>query len=105
MFTVGQKVVKVRYNEYVDFGTVARITTKKKEVVVNFGNYERRFNPDGLEKNPSEYQPAKIIPMTPEIQKEIDNDRKVEECKAMFEKWSDYLTTDQCERIMKILEE
>lgn len=103
MFKVGEKVVSNSYsNSSKTIGTVIRVTQKRKDVVVDFGNYEETYNKDGKSKNNEIWFRSYIEPLTPELEKEIYDNRLIRKCIKVFE--NSTLNADQAKKILEILE-
>lgn len=102
MFKVGDKVVTTRSRVV---GTVIRITPKRKDVVVDFGNYQRVFGSDGWEKGADVWSLTMIEPLTPEIAREIKQNIIINKCKRLFRIKEKNLTFDQAARILEVLED
>ena len=101
-FKVGDKVVTTRSRVV---GTVIRITPKRKDVVVDFGNYQSIFRSDGWQKGSDIWSVTIIEPLTPEIEQEIKEKRIIYKCKTIFHNKEKYLTFDQAARILEVLED
>lgn len=101
-FKVGDKVVTTRSRV---IGTVIRITPKRKDVVVDFGNYQSTFLPDGWERGGDIWFATIIEPLTPEIEREIKQNIIINKCKTLFHNKEKYLTFDQASRILEVLED
>lgn len=101
-FKVGDKVVTTRSRAV---GTVIRITPKRKDVVVDFGNYQGTFRPDGWEKGGDVWSATIIEPLTPEIEREIKQNTIINKCKKLFQAKERNLTFDQAARILEVLED
>ena len=97
-FEVGDEVVTQRGR----IGKVVRIIPKAKRVVVDFGNYEDRFYPDGYQITDDIWYRTRIMHMTPEIRQELEDRETIERCKDVFRKTR--LNAKQARRILKILE-
>ena len=103
-FKVGDKVVTTRSRV---IGTVIRITPKRKDVVVDFGNYQSIFRPDGWQKGEDIWSSMSTIiePLTPEIEREIKQNIIINKCKKLFKIKERNLTFDQAARILEVLED
>ncbi len=98
-FEVGDEVVTGRGQ----IGKVVRITPKAKRVVVDFGNYEDRFYPDGYQITDDIWHRTKIMHMTPEIRQELEDHKTIKRCKDVFGKTC--LSAEQARRILEILKQ
>lgn len=101
-FKVGDKVVTTRSRAV---GTVIRITPKRKDVVVDFGNYQSVFRSDGWQKGADVWSATIIEPLTPEIEREIKQNTIINKCKKLFQAKERNLTFDQAARILEVLED
>lgn len=106
-FKVGDKVVRNFYHAGThdigtDIGTIVKITSKRKDIVVDYGNYKETYDMNGWQKSASIWYQSRIILLTPEIEKEITNKIIIDKCKSIFSKTK--LTVDQATKILEILE-
>ena len=102
-FKVGDKVVRNFHNVvFHDIGTIVKITSKRKDVVVDYGNYKETYDMNGWQKGASIWNQSRIILLTPEIEEEINNKIIIYKCKSIFYKTK--LTVDQAIKILEILE-
>lgn len=103
-FKVGDKVVRnLNHIGATSVGTIVRITPKRKDIVVDYGNYEEIYNIRGWQKSDSIWSRSFITLLTPEIEKEIKDRRIIAKCKNEFGKAT--LTADQASKILEILGE
>ncbi len=101
---VGDKVVL--YNHFgcaLSVGIVVKITEKSKDIVVDFGQYKETFSSDGWGKDRDIWYSSQIFLLTPEIEKQLRQERIIRKCRDTFGKKKD-LTFEQAEKILKILE-
>ena len=102
-FKVGDKVV--RYNTIGSrdvIGTVVKITDKRKDVVVDYGNFKETYDQTGYEKGVSNWwYKSSIKLLTPEIEEKIRKEQIIIQCKKKLE--STKLTYEQAKQILKIL--
>lgn len=96
-FAVGDEVVTA----YWQVGKVIRITPKARRVVVNFGNYEERFYPDGMLIDSDPYRYDRIRHMTPEIKRELEDRKAIKACKDALRKVN--INAEQARKILEIL--
>lgn len=103
-FKVGDRVVR-NYNNGGPFsiGEIIKITPKRKDVVVDYGNYKEIYSLNGWQKNSDIWCNSHIELLTPEIEEEIKEQRTISKCKRIFEKAN--LTAEQATKILEILEE
>ena len=101
-FKVGDKVILEKSKTV---GTVTRVTPKRGDIVVDFGNYQATFDKSGWDKNSDAWYSSRIVLLTPEIEKEINDERIIDKCKRVFEKKSKQLTAEQAVKILEIMEE
>jgi hypothetical protein len=103
-FKVGDKVVRnLNHSGALSVGTIVRITPKRKDVVVDYGNYEEIYDNRGWQKSDSIWSRSFITLLTSEIEKEIEDRRIIAKCKSEFGKVT--LTADQAAKILEILGE
>ena len=102
-FKIGDKVVR-NYDQAGSFaiGTVVRITDKRKDIVVDYGNYKETYDRTGYERGGSIWYKSSIRLLTPEIEESIAKSRLISQCKKEFEAKKD-LTLEQAEKILEIL--
>ena len=108
-FKVGDKVVRnynSRFNGYTDIGVVTKVTQKRKDVTVEYGNYSETYYSDGWEKtkNRRAWQRSHINILTPEIEKDLKEKKLIKLCISTFEKKSKELTAEQAKQILDVLE-
>ena len=104
-FNIGDKVIrKYRNSLSTSIGTVVNITKKRRDVVVDYGNYKETYRSDGWQRGGDIWTRSTIQLLTPEIQEEIRKINLIRKCRDTFEKKKD-LTVDQAERILAILTE
>ena len=97
-FEVGDEVVTNRGR----VGRVVRITPKTKRVVVDFGDYEERYYPDGSEITNDVWYRTYIRHMTAEIRKELEDKDTIYRCREIFKKTN--INAEQARKILEILE-
>ena len=103
-FKVGDKVVRnLNHAGTFGVGTIVRITPKRKDVVVDYGNYTEIYDLNGWQKNSDIWCRSHISLLTPEIENEIECRKIVAKCKSEFGKAT--LTADQASKILEILGE
>lgn len=102
-FAVGNKVVGEFYMGVIRIGTVINITDKRKDVVVDFGNFKETYRCDGYQRGGDAFTRSHITLLTPEIEQEIKDHKLILKCRKTFEKYK--LTADQAARILEILNE
>ena len=96
---VGDKVVTDRDH----IGTIIRITPTGR-IVVSFGNYEARYGKDGWELGKgSVFYKSRIVPLTAEKEKQLEEQAMVRKCISLFEKKEKQLTSDKAKKIIEIL--
>jgi hypothetical protein len=98
-FEVGDEVVTKLGN----VGRVIRITPKAKRVVVDFGNYEDTYSPDGFSIGDDIWFRTRIMHMTPEIKRELEDKKAIALCKDVFKKT--VLSAGQARLILEILKQ
>ena len=104
-FNIGDKVIRNYRNSLsTSIGTVVNITKKRRDVVVDYGNYKETYSSDGWQRGGDIWTRSTIKLLTPEIQEEIRKINLIRKCRDTFEKKKD-LTVDQAERILAILTE
>ncbi len=103
-FKVGDKVIRDYYRNSlsISIGTVVKITEKRKDVVVDYGNYKETYSSNGWQKGGDIWTKSTIQLLTPEIREEIRKKNLIWKCRDTFDKKKD-LTADQAERILAIL--
>ena len=103
MFQVGDRVVVVQGGKLGrTVGTVTRITGKRKDVVVSFGDYEEIYLQNGSFKTSDVWSVRRIELLTPELEQKVYEERTIARCKQLFQKAT--LTVQQAEKILDILE-
>lgn len=100
VFKVGDKVSR---NGTACIGTVIKITEKRKDVVVDFGNFKETYNLHGSQKGADVWTSSHIYLLTPELQQEIKDARMVRKCKDLLDEAKDNLTADKARKIIKFL--
>ena len=96
-YKVGDRVNIAGSNEV---GTVVRITEKRKDIVVDFGSYKCSFDQYGWTRG-NAYTACYIVPLTDELQKQIDDRLIISKCEAVLKRTS--LTAEQAAKILAIL--
>lgn len=105
-FKVGDRVVR-DYNSRTGegtVGTVIKITPKRRDVVVDYGNYKETYGQDGWSKGGDAWSHSYIGMLTPEIEKKIYELNIINKCKKVFSNKSKELTAEQAKRILEVLE-
>lgn len=104
-FNIGDKVIRNYRNSLsTSIGTVVNITKKRRDVVVDYGNYKETYRSDGWQRGGDIWTRSTIQLLTPEIEERIRQVDLIRKCRDIFEKKKD-LTADQAERILVILTE
>lgn len=106
-FNIGDKVIRNYRNSLpTEIGTVVNIIKKRRDVVVDYGNYKETYHSDGRQRGGDVWYRYRstIQLLTPEIEEEIRKINLIRKCRSTFEKKKD-LTADQAERILVILAE
>lgn len=104
-FEIGDKVIRNYRNSLsTSIGTVVNITKKRRDVVVDYGNYKETYSSGGRQRGGDIWTRSTIQLLTPEIQEEIRKINLIRKCRDTFEKKKG-LTADQAERILAILTE
>ena len=103
-FKVGDKVISSAVSGFGSqvIGTVVKITEKRKDVVVDFGNYKETYDRTGWQKGGDIWYKSKIQLVTPEIEKDIRQKSLIRECKEKFKNTK--ITYEQAVKILEILE-
>ena len=103
-FKVGDKVIRNYGNSLpTSIGTVIRITEKRGDVVVDYGNFqETYYGTTGWQRGGDVWSCSQIKLLTPEIEERIRQINLVKKCRNAFENKRD-LTADQAEKILEIL--
>ena len=97
MYKVGDKVCIERTTT---IGTIVKITEKRGDIVVDFGSYKDTYRKDGWTRGDI-WSARHIIPLTDELQKQIDEKKLIRKCRDAFEKAS--LDAEKAEKILAIL--
>lgn len=100
-FKVGDKVSR---NKTSCIGTVVKITEKRKDVVVDYGNFKETYNLSGWQKGADVWTGSTIYLLTPELQKSIEDAKIVERCKKMLDAAKAGLTPDKARKIIGLME-
>lgn len=102
-FKIGDKVIRNYRSGYpTSIGTVVNITKKRRDVVVDYGNYKETYASDGWRRGGNVWSHSYIQLLTPEIEEEIRQSNLIRKCRDAFEKKKD-LTATQAEKILEIL--
>lgn len=98
-FCVGDKVICGNR-----VGTITKITPKRKDIKVDFGDYTSVFGASGWTRGDI-WNKQHIVKWTPELQKKIDDMSAIRRCQNLFEKASrdKMLTPDMARDIIEIL--
>lgn len=103
-FKVGDKVITQHINTgYGRIGTVIKITPKRQDIVVDFGDYQETFDKSGWQKSDDVWYRSSIILFTPEIEKELQDAALIRKCKDVFSKTN--LTPELAKKILELLNE
>ena len=103
-FKVGDRVVRNYEPGYsCAIGTITKITEKRKDVVVDYGDYQERYDLHGWQKGSEIWFMSHIGLLTPEIEKEIEETRTIKKCIDIFCRSN--ITYEQAVKILKILED
>lgn len=103
-FKVGDRVVRNYTPGYsCVIGTITKITGKRKDIVVDYGDYQERYNLHGWQKGGEVWCTSYIEFLTPEIEKEIEETRTIKKCVDIFCRSN--ITYEQAVKILKILED
>lgn len=103
-FKVGDKVVK-NYNGKNctgDIGTVIKITQKRKDIIVDFGDYKETYRSNGYTKSTNAWYTNHIEHLTPEMENHMKENALIRKCERVFEKAD--ITFEQAKKILEILE-
>ena len=103
MFEIGDKVYKTGYASIYEIGTVVKISPKRHDVTVDFGKYKDIFTSSGWLKGQSAFGIVRILHLTPEAEKMINDENTIRKCKELFS--NTLLSANKAERIIAILEE
>lgn len=97
-FNVGDKVA-----DGYEIGTIVKITPKRRDITVDFGNYKREYDKTGWRRGESWHR-TYIMPLTEEKMKEIKEHhvkiKAVILCRKVTE---DSVTYDKAVKIIEIL--
>ena len=104
-FKVGDKVIANHFGgmETRSIGTIVKITPKRQDIVVDFGNYQETFDKTGWEKGSNIWYKSSIELLTPEIEKELQDAAMIRKCKDVFSKTK--LTPELAKKILEVLNE
>ena len=104
-FKVGDKVITEPFGGIGtrSIGTIIKITPKRQDIVVDFGNYQETFDKTGWQKGRDVYYRDFIKLLTPEIKKELQDAALIRKCKDTFNKTK--LTPEIAAKILEILNE
>lgn len=100
MFKVGDKVSR---NRTQCIGTVVKITDKRKDVVVDYGNFKETYAKDGWEKSSNIWNSSRIYLLTEELKKELDDNARIEACKHLLVVAQERVTAENAKRIIDFL--
>ena len=103
---IGDRVIR-NYNNSLPtaIGVVVKITQKRGDYVVDYGNYKETYMYDGWERGGDVWSRSHIQLLTPEIEERIRQINLVRKCRDEFNKKGKSLTADQAARILEILYE
>ena len=82
-------------------GKIIKITPKRKDIIVDFGNYTETYKKSGYSKYTNIYSTRHIELLTTEIEKELQDLQLINQCKSTFAKTN--LSADQARKILEIL--
>ena len=99
-FSVGDEVITLESRM---IGTVTKIIPKRKDVVVDFGNYKCTYDQNGCEKGKEVW--SQIEPLTDDVKQKIVDGRIIWKCQSLMEKYGKNLPVDKARKIIAILEE
>ena len=102
---VGDKVITKRFCGMGSrsIGTIVKITPKRQDIVVDFGNYQETFDKTGWQKGGDIWYKSWIELLTPEIEKELQDAAMIRKCKDVFNKTK--LTPELAKKILEVLNE
>ena len=100
-FNVGDKVSR---NKTACIGTVVKITEKRKDVVVDYGNFKETYNLSGWQKGADVWTGSMIYLLTPELEKSLEDSEVVGRCKKMLDAAKVSLTPDKARKIIDFME-
>lgn len=100
-FKVGDKVEFKNRWDGSSIGIITKITEKRKDITVDFGQKTALFDSHGWQKGCDVYYRGYIRILTPEREREIHNTRLIESCKKEVEKTD--ITAEQAKQILAIL--
>ena len=103
-FKVGDRVISSAASGFGSqvIGTVVKITEKRKDVVVDFGNYKETYDRTGWQKGGDIWFKSTIKLLTPERAERIRRDHVIYKCKEKFKNAK--ITYEQAVKILEILE-
>lgn len=99
-FKVGDKV---SYNGSARFGTVVKITDKRKDVVVKFDTFTETYNSNGWNKSKDPYDTHYIVPLDEELIKQLKGEALVMRAKKLLDEAKKNLTPDKARKITEFL--
>lgn len=102
-FKVGDRVVTLCRGAYGSIGTVISISSKRKDVRVDFGNYKRIYNEGGYLKSGDIWSRDCIVHLTPKLEKYLAEKETISKCVMKFDEMNSKLTFEQAEKILEIL--
>lgn len=100
VFELGERVV-LYPSEII--GVITKISPKRGDITVDFGNFKQIFRKDGWDKHGDVWNSSYIKPCTLEIEEEIRNKAIIRKCVNCFKTTPENLTADKALRIMEIL--
>ena len=99
---IGDKVVS--QNKYQKaIGIVVKITPKRKDITVDFGNYTITFDSRGWERSPDHWSKKYIEKCTFELEETVKCEQLRYKCIRLFDAQKYTLTHDQVKEILTIL--
>ena len=103
-FKVGDKVISSNVSGFGSqvTGTVVKVTEKRKDVVVDFGNYKETYDKTGWQKGGDIWFKSTIRLLTPEIEEDIRQKNIIYKCKEKLKNAK--ITYEQAVKILEVLE-
>ena len=106
-FQVGDTVISCNRHGYLKTGRVVKISEKRGDIIVDFGNYKSVYRANGDNKSDDVWYRTWIKLLTPEIKIEIAEKDIIQRCYDTFSwvKDNGKLTAAQAVKILEILKE
>lgn len=99
---IGDKVVSQdKYQKAI--GIIVKITPKRKDITVDFGNYTITFDNRGWEKGTDCWSKKYIKKCTHELEQVIECEQLRAKCNRLFDEQKNSLTHNQVKEILTIL--